>query len=458
MEVCVLETMKSAILHRSLRTSMPIAVRGEGHHIVDADGRRYLDACGGAAVSCLGHSHQRIVEAICEQARKLCYAHSGFFTTEPAEQLATHLLDRAPEGFAGGRVIFLGSGSEAMEAALKLARQYHVERGDKSRTRFVARNMAYHGNTLGSLAVGGHAQRRAPYDPILIEVGRVPACYAYRLKEPGESDDALGERTAKALETEILRLGPETVAAFIAETVVGATLGCVPAVPGYFARIREICDRYGVLFIADEVMCGMGRTGTLFAIEQEAVAPDIMTIAKGLGAGYVPIAATLVQAKVTRPIEERSGSLWNGHTYMGHAISCAASLAVLKTFEMDNLLLSVREQGRNFRAALEAKFGTHPHIGDIRGRGLFVGIEFVEDRGTKSPFHVSKNLAGRLKSEAMALGLMTYPAQGCADGVHGDHVLLAPPFDVTPGEIETIVDILSKALDRAIASISADTP
>ncbi len=440
----------SAILHRSLNSDLPVAVSGDGHHFVDATGKRYLDACGGAAVSCLGHSHKRIVEAICSQASTLAYAHSGFFTNEPAETLASHLIARAPVGFGEGRVIFLGSGSEAMEAALKLARQHHLERGEPGRHRFIARNMAYHGNTLGSLAVSGHAQRRAPYDPMLIEVGRVPACHAYRLQEPGESDEAFGLRMAAALETEIQRLGPETVAAFIAEPVVGATLGCVPAVAGYFKTVREICDRHGVLLIADEVMCGMGRTGSLFALQQEGIHADIVTIAKGLGAGYVPIAAVLASETTVGPIVAGSGTLWNGHTYMGHAVACAASLAVMRTFEEDDLIANVRRRGVEFKALLESVFGDHPHVGDIRGRGLFQAIELVQDRPTKTPFDPAMNLAGSIKAEAMSRGLMCYPAQGCVDGARGDHVLLAPPFDVASGELDAMTAILGEALATSL--------
>src|SRR4051812_15146939 len=367
----------SAVLHRSLRAPPRTAVRGEGVYLIDAEGRRYLDASGGAAVSCLGHSHPAVIEAVQAQVAALPYAHSGFFTSEPAERLAEHLIARAPAGFGAGRVAFVGSGSEAMEVALKLARQYFLEIGEPRRTRFIARRMSYHGNTLGALAAGGHAGRRAPYAPLLMDVAHIAPCYEYRESAEGETPEAYGERIADKLEAEIVRLGPETVAAFLAEPVAGAGLGCAPPVPGYLARIRAICDRYGVLFIADEVMCGMGRTGRLFAVEDEAACPDIITIAKGLGAGYQPLAATLCSGRVAAALEAGSGALANGHTYMAHPVACAAGLAVLETIEREDLLDRVCARGVELRAALDAHFGQHPHVGDIRGRGLFLALEFV---------------------------------------------------------------------------------
>jgi adenosylmethionine-8-amino-7-oxononanoate aminotransferase len=428
----------SSVLHRSLKGALPIAHHGSGVHLFDADGRDYIDACGGAAVSCLGHSHPAPIAAIRAQANQLAYAHSAFFTNEPAERLAADLVRRAPPGFGKGRAMFSGSGSEANEAALKLARQYHLERGEPKRAKFIARDMAYHGATLGALSVGGHKARRATYAPMLIDVGRIPACYAYRGRRADESEEAYGLRVADALEAEIRVIGAENVAAFIAEPVSGATLGCVAPAPGYFKRIREICDRYGVLLIADEVMCGSGRTGTFFALEQEGVAADIIVIAKGLGAGLQPIAATLASQKIVEAIEKGSGLLAHGQTYMSHPVACAAALAVLKTIDDENLLANVAARGAQLRALLVARLGQHPHIGDIRGRGLFCGVEFVLDRETKEPFPAAARLAQRLKDAAMAGGLMIYPASGCADGVLGDHVLIAPPYIVNAAEIEII--------------------
>ena len=436
----------SAVLHRDLRHAPRRAVRGEGLYIIDDAGRRYLDASGGAAVSCLGHSHPAVVAAVQDQVALLAFSHSGFFTSEPAEALAEHLIARAPPGFGAGRVAFVGSGSEAMEVALKLTRQYFVEIGQASRTRFIARRMSYHGNTLGALAVGGHMQRRKLYAPLLMEVSHISPVYPYRDQRDGETLEQYGQRIATELETEIIRLGPDTVAAFVAEPVSGATLGCVPPPPGYFATIRAICDRYGVLFIADEVMCGMGRTGTLFALEAQGVTPDIITVAKGLGAGYQPIAAMLASERVVGAVASGSGMLANGHTYMNHPVACAAALAVLRTIEVEGLLANVAVRGEELRRELDRRFGQHPHVGDIRGVGLFQALELVADRGSKAPFPRRAGVAERLKEAALENGLICYPSAGAADGVNGDHVLLAPPYIVTAADIEEIVDRLARSI------------
>jgi adenosylmethionine-8-amino-7-oxononanoate aminotransferase len=445
----------SSVFYRSLKDAPPMAVRGAGVRLTDAEGRVYIDACGGAAVSCLGHSHPAPLAAIRAQTDQLAYAHTAFFTSEPAERLAADLIARAPAGFGAGRAIILGSGSEAIEAALKLARQYHLERGESRRARFIAREMAYHGATLGALSVGGHVTRRATYAPMLIDVGRIPACHAYRGRASGETLEAYGLRVADALETEILRIGPENVAAFIAETVSGATLGCAPPTPGYFTRIRDICDRYGVLLIADEVMCGSGRTGTFYALEQEGVAADIIVVAKGLGAGLQPIAATLASRKIVAAIETGSAALAHGQTYMSHPVVCAAALAVLKTIDDEDLLANVAARGAQLRGLLEARLGQHPHVGDIRGRGLFYGVELVCDRQTKEPFPAAARLASTLKAAAMAEGLMIYPSSGGADGVLGDHAMIAPPYIVNASEIEIIVSRFETALARALESAAA---
>jgi len=436
----------SAVLHRNLRSTPQLALAGDGVHLVDADGRRYLDASGGAAVSCLGHGHPRVTAAIIAQLGKLEYAHTSFFTNEPSERLAQMLIERAPPGFGQGRVAFLGSGSEAMEAALKLARQYFVEIGQPRRSRFISRRMSYHGNTLGALAVGGHAGRRALYQPILIETSQISPCHAYRDQREDETAEAYGLRVADELDAEIRRLGPENVAAFLAEPIVGATLGSVTAVPGYFARIREICDRHGVLFIADEVMCGMGRAGAMFVSAQEGVRPDIITIAKGLGAGYQPIAATMASERVAGAIEAGSGLLANGHTYMSHAVACAASIAVIETIEEEGLLDNVARMGALLSRRLGEAFGQHPHVGDIRGRGLLQSLELVADRDSKQPFPAKDGLAARIKQTAQGLGLICYPSSGTADGVNGDHVLLAPPFTIDAGHVDEIVEKLGAAL------------
>ncbi len=442
------------VLHRTLNSQLPTVVAGDGNHLIDNEGKRYLDACGGAAVSCLGHDNARVREAIKTQVDTVAFAHTGVFTNAPAEDLAAHLIKRAPVGTGQGRVMYLGSGSEAMEAALKLARQYYLELGEPARTKIIARKPSYHGNTLGALATGGHAGRRAPFQPMLMEVDHIDAAYAYRMQLDGESEDDFGLRMANQLETRLQQLGPKTVMAFVAEPVVGASLGTQPAPKGYFKRIREICDTYGVLFIADEVMCGMGRTGTTFALEQEGIHADITTLAKGLGAGYQPIAAVMASARVIRAIEGGSGQLWNGHTYMSHAVAAAGALAVQKVIEDDNLLRNVCARGAQLKDALQARFAQNPNVGDIRGRGLFWSVEFVMDRATKAPFPAAKRLAQNIQRTALDAGMMCYPAQGCADGTHGDHILLAPSYTSTEAEIADIVDRLGDAAEATLESLA----
>lgn len=442
----------SYVFHRMPNKPLPVAVAGDGIEIVDSTGKRYIDASGGAAVSCLGHSHQRVIDAIEKQARQLAYAHTSFFTTEAAEALAERLVTKAPAGI--GHAYFVSGGSEAIEAALKLARQYFVEIGQSQRKHFIARRQSYHGNTLGALAIGGNAWRREPFLPLLIEAHHVSPCYAYRDVRPGESEEAYAQRLANELEQKILELGPDTVAAFVAETVVGATAGAVPPVRGYFRKMRKVCDKYGVLLILDEVMCGMGRTGHLYACEEEDVAPDLLTIAKGLGAGYQPIGATLVSDRIYDAIVGGTGFFQHGHTYIGHATACAAALEVQRVIEEENLLANVKARGDQLRATLFDRFGDHPHVGDIRGRGLFVGVEFVLERDSKAPFDPQHKLNASIKREAMARGLMVYPMGGTIDGKEGDHVLLAPPFICTPNDIERIADRLSDAVNAALAVAS----
>jgi adenosylmethionine-8-amino-7-oxononanoate aminotransferase len=441
----------SHILHRAPREALPYAAGGEGIHLIDREGRRYIDASGGAAVSCLGHGHPAVIAAIKAQLDRVAFAHTAFFTTKPMEALADRLVEGAPGGL--DRVLFVSGGSEGIEAALKLARQYFVEIGQPSRGRIIARRHSYHGATLGALAVGGHAGRRALYAPLLIEAHHVSPCHAYRGREPGESDDAYASRLADELDAVIRELGPENVAAFAAETVVGATLGVAPPVPSYFKRVREVCDRHGVLLILDEVMCGMGRTGTRHACAQEGIAPDLLVMAKGLGAGYQPIGAVLMAGKIADAIVEGSGAFRHSHTYMGHATACAAALAVQQTIDREKLLDNVKARGIELGEALAARFGQHPHVGDVRGRGLFWGVELVRERDTKAPFEPGLGLNGRIKRNAMAAGMLCYPGGGSADGVAGDHVLLAPPFIATSDDIQRIVAILSGAIDRSLSEI-----
>ena len=441
----------SRVLHRNgSGDGLPEVVGGDGCWLIDAAGRRYLDASSGAAVSCLGHGHPRIVAAIQEQAARLAYAHTSFFTNRPMEELAEVLVASAPPGIE--KAYFVSGGSEAIEAALKLARQYFVEIGQPQRRHFIARRQSYHGNTLGALAVGGNAWRRTTYAPLLIEAHHIAPCYAYRDRRADETEEEYGRRVADELEAKIRELGPDTVIAFVAETVSGATLGAVPPVPGYFRRVREICDRHGVLLILDEVMCGMGRTGTLHACEQDGVAPDIMTIAKGLGGGYQPIGAMLLSGRIDEAIRAGSGFFQHGHTYLGHTTACAAALAVQRVIAEENLLDAVRARGAELADALAERFGNHHHVGDIRGRGLFLGIELVADRATKGPFDPALKLHARVKREAMARGLMCYPMGGTIDGRLGDHVLVAPPYIIRSGEIAELVDRLGAAVDAAAGS------
>jgi adenosylmethionine-8-amino-7-oxononanoate aminotransferase len=429
------------VFHRDPRNRYPVAVRGEGAYLIDRDGKRYLDASGGAAVSCLGHSDKAVVAAVQRQLEKLPFAHTSFFTNEPMEALADTLVERAPKSF--DKVYFVSGGSEAMEAALKLARQYFVEKGEPQRSQVVGRRQSYHGNTLGALAVGGNAWRRRQFEPLLIEASHVSPCYAYRGKQPGESDAAYVERLAQELEKEFQR---KSVIAFVAETVGGATLGAVPPVPGYFKRVRELCDRYGVLLILDEVMCGMGRCGTLWTFEQEGVVPDMVAIAKGLGAGYQPIGALLVSKTISDAVVNGSGFFQHGHTYIGHAAACAGALAVQKRLHEDGVLSRVKPLGEALRARLFHQFKDHPHVGDIRGRGLFWGLELVQDRASKKPFDPKLRLHARIKRAAMEAGLMCYPMGGTLDGAQGDHVLLAPPFIVDETQLDELVDKLGKAI------------
>jgi adenosylmethionine-8-amino-7-oxononanoate aminotransferase len=430
---------------------MPVAVSGSGVEIVDAEGRRYLDASGGAAVSCLGHGHPDVLAAMRGQLDALAYAHTAFFTTEVAERLADRLIEDAPPGLS--HVYLVSGGSEAIEAALKMARQYFVEIGQPQRAHVIARRQSYHGNTLGALAAGGNAWRRAQFEPLLIKTHHIDPCYAYRLQREGESDADYAARAAQALEDRILQIGPDRVIAFVAETVVGATLGAVPPVSEYFKRIRAICDRYGVLLILDEVMCGMGRTGTLHACEQEGVAPDLMAVAKGLGGGYQPIGAVLLTKRIYEAFANGSGAFQHGHTYMGHPMAAAAALAVQEVIRRDRLLANVVEMGARLGGRLKEQFGQHPFVGDVRGRGLFWGLELVGDRASKQPLDPATKVHARIKREAMARGLMVYPMGGTVDGVKGDHILLAPPFIIQAAQVDAIVDRLGAALEAALADV-----
>jgi adenosylmethionine-8-amino-7-oxononanoate aminotransferase len=443
----------SRVLHRSLRETPPKAIGGEGIYLFAEDGRRVIDASGGAAVSCLGHQHPRVIAAMAKQASTLVYAHTAFFSSEPAEALAETLVGHEPGGLA--YAYFVSGGSEAIEASIKLARQYFIERGEPQRQHFIARRQSYHGNTLGALAAGGNAWRRAPYAPLLSAAfSHVTPAFAYHEKHEGESDAQFVARLAAELEAEFQRLGPNTVAAFLAEPVVGATAGAVTAPDGYFKAVREICDRHGALLILDEVMCGMGRTGTTHAWEQEGVAPDIQAIAKGLGGGYQPIGAMLASGKIIDTIRAGSGAFQHGHTYLAHPLACAAALAVQDVIREDGLLDQVKERGKQLEQRLTERFGNHRHVGDIRGRGLFWAIELVADRASRTSFDPALKLNQKIKAEAFANGLGCYPGGGTVDGVRGDHVLLAPPYIASADEIDLIVDKLGTAVDNVLRSVN----
>jgi len=441
------------VLHRQFAHTLPVATGGRGVEIFDSTGRTYIDASGGAAVSCLGHGHPHVLAAMHKQIDRLAYAHTSFFTTEVAEALADHLVARAPAGMS--HAYFVSGGSEAMEAALKMARQHCVEIGQPQRTRFIARRQSYHGNTLGALAVGGNEWRRRQFAPLLIDVTHVSPCYEYRDRRADETPQQYGARLVQELSDAIDTIGGENVIAFVAETVVGATAGALVPVPGYLQGVRELCTRHGILLILDEVMCGMGRTGTLHACEQEAVVPDLLAIAKGLGGGYQPIGAVLAQGRIVDSFAQGSGLFQHGHTYIGHAVACAAALAVQQVIERDHLLEAVVRQGQGLAERLQATFGEHPQVGDLRGRGLFRGIELVADRASKAPFDPALKLHARIRREAMARGLMVYPMGGTIDGRLGDHVLLAPPFIVSDGDLDRIVERLQAAIDAAIAGLRA---
>ena len=449
----------SHVFHRNSRHDYPWIETGEGCWLIDQSNKRYLDACGGAAVSSLGHQHPAVVQAMHQQIDRLAYAHTSFFSSAPAEALADRLVSLAP--FFGqdsskrlDRVYLVSSGSEAIEAALKLARQVAIERGEPKRTRFIARRQSYHGNTLGALAVGGNAWRRAPFQELLMPVTHVSPCYSYRGRHDGETDRQYSERLVAEFEQTVVAEDPQTVLAFVAEPVVGATLGAVAATEGYFAGIRSVCDRYGILLILDEVMCGMGRTGSLFAYGQEGIQPDMVTVAKGLGGGYQPIAALITSAAVHDMIAQGSGFFQHGHTYLGHPVACATAVAVLDVMAREKIVEGVTAKGARLRAALEQSLANLDWVGDIRGRGLFIGIELVQDRESKKPFAPELKLHAKVKQRALDHGLMCYPMGGTLDGQQGDHILLAPPLVMPDHEIDEV----AQRLTTVLAEITRELP
>jgi len=437
------------IMQRDISADLPIAVKGDGIYLIDSNGKKYLDGCSGAAVSCLGHSDISVINAIKSQLDKLAYAHTSFMTSNPAEELAEMLIDKAPSNFE--KVYFLSGGSEANETALKLVRQYHLENNEPKRKNIIARYQSYHGNTLATLGVGGNVKRKEPFLPYLSDcMHHINPAYAYRLKDNNETLDEYGIRAANYLEEKILELGSETVAAFIMEPLVGSTLGAVGAPLSYYKKIDEICNKYGVLLVFDEIMCGTGRTGYMFSSEYTGVKPDIITIAKGIGGGYQPLAATLISKKICTAIQEGSGQFSHGHTYIGHPTACAAGIAVLKAFEDRNLLENVQKMGKLLKDTLKKRFKDHNYIGDIRGKGLFLGIELVKDKDTKECFDPTLKLFVQIKKTAKELGLLCYPMGGTDFGKAGDHILLAPPFIINEEQVIELVDKLENSINKSL--------
>lgn len=432
----------SSVFYRNPHHVYPKGLRGEGVYLYDTDGRQYLDGSGGAAVSCVGHGHPDVIAAIKAQVDELAYAHTAFFTNEPQERLAEYLAARFGE--SGARVYFLSGGSEANETAIKLVRQYWVAQGQESKHLIVSRHQSYHGNTLGALSLSGSPGRRDMFAPLLHDWPKIVPCYAYRHQDTGETDEDYGVRAAQALDDAVLEHGARNIAAFIAETVVGATMGAVPPVTGYLARVREICDRHEILLVFDEVMAGCGRCGTYFAFEQDDVLPDIVTLAKGLGGGYQPIGAAIARGFIHDKIAEVHGSFSHGHTYIGHATACRAALAVADVVDREGLLANVERIGTLLRSELESALREHPHVGDIRGRGLLLGVELVINRDDKTP--ADPSVAASIKSEAMANGLIVYPGGGTADGRRGAHILVAPPFIYGDKHVDELVTKLARVL------------
>lgn len=437
----------SKVIYKNLNTSPILAASGAGVWLEDASGKCYLDTCGGVAVSSLGHGHPRIAAAFEREAKKLAWAHAGSFTTAAAEELAERLV----EGSGGlARAQFLSGGSEVMELAMKVAYQYQCERGLPDKSIFISRRQSYHGSTLGTLSISGNPQRQSVFGPLLPPAEFVSPCYAYRDQRDDENEDQYATRLADELDEKIRALGSDRVAAFFAETVVGSTSGAVPAVPGYFRKIKAVCERHDVLLVLDEVMAGMGRTGQLFAYADDGILPDMVAVGKGLAAGYMPISALLISDQIHSAMAQGSGVLGNGQTHVNHPLACAIALEVQQVIAEENLLAQVRLRGEQLRLWLTESLADLDIVGDVRGRGLFVGVEFVESRATKAPFRGGGAYAAALKKEALERGLLIYPGSGTAQGVLGNHVLFAPPFITSEGELAQMIERFS-AVVKALA-------
>jgi adenosylmethionine-8-amino-7-oxononanoate aminotransferase len=441
----------SGLFSRNFRKTFPVAVRGEGCWIISSDGRRFLDAAGQAAVVSIGHGVPEIGRAMAEQSAQIAFAHTSQFHSAPAEKLAARLLAIAPPNFRnGGRVYFTSGGSEATETAIKLVRQYHLETGQKSRYRVLSRRQSYHGSTLGAMCVSGNVARRAPYEPLIADWGHIAPCFCYHC--PFEKTFPQCELAcADDLQTHLDGSKKEDAAAFIFEPVVGATLGAAVPPEGYAARIAEICRKNGILLIADEVMTGMGRTGKPFAVQHWGIEPDMILVGKGIASGYAPLGAVLASARVVEAFERGSGAFMHGFTYQAHPVSTAAGNAVFDYLESHKLFDRVAPGGKNLREVL-APLQAHRHVGDVRGLGMLLGVEFVKDKATREPFSQSENVAEKIRQACLEENVLTYPTQGCADGLRGDHVLLAPPFTISPEESALIPRALQSALARVFPS------
>jgi adenosylmethionine-8-amino-7-oxononanoate aminotransferase len=427
---------------------LPRLVRGKGSYLFDADGKRYLDGSGGPAVFCLGHAHPEVNAALARQFEEIAYAYRYLFTSAALENLTDAVLQACGGGFKD--IVYAGSGSEAVEGALKIALQYFAARGQMKKRRFIARRRSWHGNTLGALSTSDFAQRRRAFEGSLLDVTFVSAANDYRRPE-GVSSENLAATLAAELEQAILSLGPEHVAAFIFEPIVGAAGGVVPAPAGYAQAVEAVCRKYDVLVIADEVMCGSGRSGNWRALEHDGIVPDIMCVAKGLAGGYIPLGATLVTPRIAAPILSEHGAYMTGHTFTGHTAACAAALAVQHIVKRDRLVDRVRTTGRLFQSALRQALASFDEVGDVRGRGFFIGIEFVRDRPARLPFPAERALSFDIGSRAFADGLICYPCSGNVDGAAGDTVIIAPPYNASDGELEEIITKLKRAVGSALS-------
>ncbi|HHV78661.1 MAG TPA: aspartate aminotransferase family protein [Firmicutes bacterium] len=441
----------SNVFYRDVKKTYPVIVRGEGVYLWDKDGNRYLDGCAGALVANIGHGVAEVAKAMAEQASQLGFAHGSRFTTPAQIGFARRIAEQAPGSLK--KVYFISGGSEATESALKLARQYYLERDKKSQKyKIIARWHSYHGNTIGALSMSGHAPRRRKYQPLLCSFPHIPACYCYRC-EFGLTYPGCQLRCAYALEDAIKMEGPENIAAFIAETVVGAAAGALVPPPEYYRIIREICDRYDVLFIADEVMCGIGRTGKFFAIEHWGVVPDIIACAKGLGSGYTPLGAIIVKDEIWDVFKKGSGKFVHGHTYGGNPVSCATGCAVFDYLMEKGLVQNAAIMGDYLKKRLSEGLESNPIVGDVRGLGLMIGVELVKDKATKAPFDASQGVAEMATKACIKHGVVVYPGQGCADGVNGDQFLIGPPLCIRKSEVDELVEGVIAGLKDTAAEL-----